>query len=370
MQKPYSQLKATLAISKASLISIIRSPAAIVFSIIFPLIFILIFGFLNGSDSYNIKIAFAENSNKNNPVYFAIQQIPTVKIVQDDFLQNYKKLEKGKIVAIIDIQPENTSNAKTPYSIKITSATTVQPQSVFLLKSILNEIIAQQNNTLFLNNQSIAYIQKEIQMIKGTKFKSIDFILPGQLGFSLLSSGIFGVAFLFFNLRTQLILKRIYATPIKKINIVIGEALSRIIFQLLAAIIIIGIGYFCFDYILVKGWITFINMIILSFIGLILFMGIGFIISSIAKSDSTIPPLAQLIIMPQFLLSGTFFPSEAFPNWLQPICKILPLTHFNNAMRNIAFEGANLIDVYKEMLFLIGWIVLIYFIAIKKFKWE
>lgn len=370
MQKPYSQFKATLAISKASLISIIRSPAAIVFSIIFPLIFILIFGFLNGSGTYNLKIAFAENSNKNNPVYFALQQLPTIKIEQDNFLQNYKKLEKGKIVAIIDIQQENNSNAKIPYSIKITSANTVQPESIFLLKSILNDIIAKLNNKLYVNNQNIAQIQQEIQMIQGRKFKSIDFILPGQLGFSLLSSGIFGVAFLFFNLRSQLILKRIYATPIKKINIVIGEILSRIIFQLLAAIIIIGIGYFCFDYILIKGWITFINMIFLSFIGLLLFMGIGFIISSIAKSDSTIPPLAQLIIMPQFLLSGTFFPSEAFPSWLQPICKILPLTHFNNAMRKIAFEGANLIDVYKEMMFLLGWLILIYFIAIKKFKWE
>ena len=206
--------------------------------------------------------------------------------------------------------------------------------------------------------------------IPGRAYKTIDFILPGQLGFSLLSSGVFGVAFLFFNLRQQLVLKRFYATPIKRAYIVLGEALSRVIFQLLTAIIVIGVGHFAFGFTLVHGLATFATIMLLSFIALILFMGFGFIVSGLAKNESTIPPFANLFTLPQFLLAGTFFSVEAFPTWLQPICNALPLTHFNNAMRNIAFEGASLAACGKELLILGLWIVGVYAIAFKTFKWD
>jgi len=99
-------------------------------------------------------------------------------------------------------------------------------------------------------------------------------------------------------------------------------------------------------------------------------MGFGFIVSSVAKSESTIPPFANLITLPQFLLAGTFFSIEAFPTWLQPICRILPLTHFNNAMRNISFEGASLASCWKELGILGIWTVVVYTVAFKTFKWE
>ncbi|HEX3023922.1 MAG TPA: ABC transporter permease, partial [Chitinophagaceae bacterium] len=74
--------------------------------------------------------------------------------------------------------------------------------------------------------------------------------------------------------------------------------------------------------------------------------------------------------LPQFLLAGTFFSIDNFPAWLQPLCNILPLTYFNNAMRSIAFEGANLIDVWKEITILAAWGIVVYAVAVKTFKWE
>jgi ABC-2 type transport system permease protein len=244
------------------------------------------------------------------------------------------------------------------------------PQNIQLLQSVLNGVIAGMNQKYFANNQTVATVDATIKQIPGRAYKTIDFILPGQLGFSLLSSGVFGVAFLFFNLRQQLVLKRFYATPIKRAYIVLGEALSRVIFQLLTAIIVIGVGHFAFGFTLVHGVTTFATIMLLSFIALILFMGFGFIVSGLAKNESTIPPFANLFTLPQFLLAGTFFSVEAFPSWLQPICNALPLTHFNNAMRNIAFEGASLAACSKELLILGLWIVGVYAVAFKTFKWD
>jgi ABC-2 type transport system permease protein len=99
-------------------------------------------------------------------------------------------------------------------------------------------------------------------------------------------------------------------------------------------------------------------------------MGFGFIISGVAKNETSVPPLSNIITLPQFLLSGTFFSTAAFPKWLQPISNALPLTHLNNAMRKVAFEGVGITEVGHELLILLAWGVVIYAVAIKTFKWE
>jgi ABC-2 type transport system permease protein len=120
----------------------------------------------------------------------------------------------------------------------------------------------------------------------------------------------------------------------------------------------------------VNGAVTLLELLVLSFIGLIVFMGMGFVVSGIAKSESSIPPLANLLTLPQFLLSGTFFTIDVFPTWLQPVCRILPLTHLNDAMRKVAFEGAHLTDCGKQIGILGIWGIITYAVAIKVFKWE
>ena len=369
MPAKYSQIRAMLAITKGSLKAILRSPSAVVFSIVFPLIFILVFGFIGGGNGKtSVKIALDQGSDTSSPIYTALSQINSIKIVKGDDTFFLQELEKGRITAKVLIS--KTGVASPAYDIKITSSGAVMPQNIQLLQSVLNGVIAGMNQKYFATNQTIARVDATISQIPGRAYKTIDFILPGQLGFSLLSSGVFGVAFLFFNLRQQLVLKRFYATPIKRAYIVLGEALSRVLFQLLTAIIVIGVGHFAFGFTLVHGLTTFLTIMLLSFIALVLFMGFGFIVSGLAKNESTIPPFANLFTLPQFLLAGTFFAVEAFPTWLQPICNALPLTHFNNAMRNIAFEGASLAACSKELLILGLWIVGVYGIAFKTFKWD
>ena len=233
-----------------------------------------------------------------------------------------------------------------------------------------DKLIANVNKSTYPQAPTVATISQDISKISGRNFRTIDFILPGQLGFSLLSAGVFGVAFLFFNLRQQLVLKRFFATPINRTFIVLGEALSRVLFQMSTAVVIVLIGAFFFNYTLVNGITTFLEIMVLSFIALVVFMGFGFIVSGFAKNESTIPPFANMFTLPQFLLAGTFFPIDSFPSWLQPLCKILPLTHFNDAMRQIAFEGASLADCGLQIGVLVLWGVVIYAIAIKVFKWE
>jgi len=368
MRSDYNQFTALWSITKASLRAIMRSPSTVLFSLAFPLIFILVFGFIGGGGRVSFSIAIDRNSDTLNPVYSALKNEAGVKIVQKNETELKEDLEKGRVTAIINIQKNSLQNP--PFIINLKSSESVNPQNLQVLKSLINSIVAGINKKTYPQTPTYAAINENVQKIPGRTYRTIDFILPGQLGFSLLSAGVFGVAFLFFNLRQQLVLKRFYATPIQRPYIILGEALSRVIFQLSTAVVIILIGHFLFNYTLVHGLVTFLEIMVLSFIALILFMGFGFIVSGIAKTESTIPPLANIVTLPQFLLAGTFFSIDVFPSWLQPICKVLPLTHFNDAMRKIAFEGAHLSDCIFQIGVLAVWAMVVYAVAIKVFKWE
>lgn len=366
----YSQVRAMLAITKGSLIAIMRSPSAVIFSFVFPFIFILVFGFIGNSGGMRVyKLAIDSSSDTANVLYDSIKANSNIKIVSFESEEELRSnMVKGRVAGILKITKTNQPIPVYSYSFKSTNASNDKwPQVLSTLESITNRI----NNKLYSDRPTIAiedYKSRDIETVR--EYRTIDFILPGQLGFSLLSSGVFGVAFMFFNLRNTLVLKRFFATPISRTYIVLGEGLSRVIFQMLTAVVIILAGYYLFDFTLVKGFETFLEMLVLSFIGLVIFMGFGFIVSGLAKSDSTIPPFANLITLPQFLLGGTFFSIDNFPKWLQPISKALPLTHLNTAMRSVAFEGQNLWDVRQEIGILLLWGIVVYAVAIKVFKWE
>ena len=357
-----------LAITKASLRAIFRSPSAVIFGFAFPLIFILVFGFIGGG-GITVRIALKNLSDTNNVLMKnGLLRNPSVRLIKYQTEDEARKeLSKGNIAAIIEIDSTLSANSY-QYSFKTTTSSASMDKFP-ILQSQLGSVIRIADEQIFPNRPTIAKIERQPD-VPGRQYKTIDFILPGQLGFSLLSAGVFGVAFMFFSLRNTLVLKRFFATPIKRPYIILGEGLSRVLFQLLTAVVIISIGYFAFGFTLVYGFETFLEMMALSFIGLLVFMGFGFIVSGLATSDSTIPPFANLITLPQFLLAGTFFPIDRFPQWLQVIAKVLPLTHLNIAMRSVAFEGAHLWDVKTEIGILLLWGVAAYALAIRVFRWE
>jgi ABC-2 type transport system permease protein len=364
--QPYSNLKATLAIAKASFRSITRSPSAVVFSLAFPLIFILVFGFIGGGGGIKVDIGVAKGTDTSNVIYKALKRSPIVHFVDEPEADMKADLIKGRIDAIINIQKTNVGVTPLLLDVQYTEASQ-EKGKIFrsVVDGVLGFINKAQNTT-----PPPALVQLHESTVQGRVYKTIDFILPGQLGFSLLSSGVFGTAFVFLSLRITLVIKRFFATPVKRYSIVLGEMLARIVFSLLGALFIICIGRFAFGFTLIHGVVTVVNMLVLSVLGLIVFMGFGFVVSGIAKNESSVPPIANIITLPQFLLSGTFFSISAFPSWLQPISRALPLTYLNDAMRKVAFEGANLWDVNHQILILLIWTVIVYTVAVKTFKWE
>lgn len=362
----YNQFRAMMSIARASFRSITRSPSAVVFTIAFPLIFILVFGFINGGNIH-LNVALAKDSDLSGPVYQGLITNPAFGVIHDmPESEQQDLLKKGKLDAVIKII-KNNADRKPTYEVQLSTSLASREKGI-IVRSMLEHLIDKYNLEAAAVTQPSAMLT--VSEIKGKAYKTIDFILPGQLGFSLLSSGVFGTAFVFFNLRQTLVIKRFFATPIRKPFIVLGEAMSRLVFALLGAAFLITLGHFAFGFTLIHGLTTFFTMLGLCALGLIVFMGFGFVVSGIAKNETLIPPLANIVTLPQFLLSGTFFSIDNFPAWLQPVCKVLPLTYLNDAMRRVAFEGADLHQILLPLGVLILWGVLIYAVAVKVFRWE
>ncbi len=361
----YSQTRAMLAIAKASLRSIFRSPSAVIFSFAFPLIFILVFGFV-GNNGFKLEVGIEQSCDTTHELYRAIKKNPQFKLIEDESDQELIiDLNKGRIDGMINIQ-RGSSGASAPVIIHV--KTSASSRNAALLINMLQSMVDRGTLMMMEPRTMMAEIREERQ--PGRPYKSIDFILPGMLGFSLLSTGVFGTAFTFLGLRQTLVIKRFFATPVKRPYIIIGEGLSRVLFALLTSSVILILGYFAFGFTLVHGLITFINLLLLSFIGLFIFMGFGFVVSGLAKNEAAVPPIANIITLPQFLLAGTYLSTDAFPSWLKPVPKILPLTYLNDAMRKVSFEGAGILDVWRDLLALGICGIIVYIVAVKVFRWE
>jgi ABC-2 type transport system permease protein len=357
-------MKAAWTLARYSLLATLRSPTSVVFSLLFPVIFIVVFGSMV-DQSPILKVAVAKDCDTTGFLFKAIKSIPSIVLVRDLSPEELSDaLQKGRITAVLHIRSDGFLLPHYQVRLEATGGATGLPY----LQVLLHEAIRNIDVKVFAKNPSIASL--DVILVPGRTYRQIDFILPGQLGFSLLMAGVFGSSFLLFNLRQSLVLKRLRATPVRRRTIIGGEMLSRLFFHLIGFVLMVALGYFAFHFTLVDGLATFMEMVVFSLLGLGIFMGIGFIISGTLQNESSISPVANTVVLPQILLCGLFFPIESYPHWLQGFCSILPLTFFVDGLRKIAFEGVHIWQMPLQLTGLILWTIVISAWSVRAFKWE
>jgi ABC-2 type transport system permease protein len=371
IKKP-RQFVAFLAMTKASVLMSLRNPTSLFFNFLFPFIFITIFGLLNWENA-KFDLVVKPNSMKTGIVYEALQKVDALNLVTDKSEADIQDgLKKGQVAVALDIQESGSVNIAPGvdmpvYDVHLESSAGA-PQAANSITSIVNAVIGQINTSVTQNAPKI--VNETFSVIEGRKYSQIDFILPGQLAFALLTNALFGISFTLMMFKKNLILKRYFATPVKKINILGAEVTSKALIAIFQSAIIIAFGYFLFDFTLANGWVTVFSMLTLSLVGIFVFLSLGLLIVSIAKNEDSLTPLAQLFMMPQLFLSGAFFPIENFPKFIQPIAHVLPMTLLNEAFKKVAFEGVALSATLPQIGGLLAWGVGIYILVLILFKWE
>jgi ABC-2 type transport system permease protein len=69
-------------------------------------------------------------------------------------------------------------------------------------------------------------------------------------------------------------------------------------------------------------------------------------------------------------LSGTFFPIDSLPVWLQGLTRILPLRYLIDALREPMMRGKGIGEVWLDLLVLLGVFAVAMAVAVRFFKWE
>lgn len=356
------QLRAFFALAYYSLRAQTRNPATFFFGFIFPIVFISIFGLI-GNNPPKIQLGITNTSDQNNPVVGVLREQNFIILERGERKALETKVTQGKLVGIVDFV--NETNQRSTINLIVSSAF---PQETASVRALMGSIIDKTNLRLSgAVNPPIALKQEEIS---GRKPRYIDFAVPGQIGFALLSTAIFGTVFGLIYLKKALILKRMFATPTKALTILLAQGTSRLIVALAQTVLILLMAVLVFKFYLPHGWITFLDLLILSALGLIAFLGFGYLIAGLSNDENSASPLTNLVTLPQFLLSGTFFPTDSLPTWLQPVTNNLPLSYFNIAVRKVTTEGESLFATWPYMLGLLAWGAAMYLLAARTFKWQ
>jgi ABC-type multidrug transport system permease subunit len=195
----------------------------------------------------------------------------------------------------------------------------------------------------------------------------IDFLIPGLLGMNLLGSGIWGVGFSVVQARQKKLLKRYMATPMKRSHYLLSYILSRLVFLILEVVALLGFGWLLF-HVAVRG--SFLTLAGITILGAFAFAGLGLLVASRAKTIEGVSGLMNLVMLPMWILSGTFFSYSRFPDAMIPFVKALPLTALNDALRAVMIDGAALTTLGAPIAIVVAWGAVSFGVALKIFRWR
>jgi ABC-2 type transport system permease protein len=195
----------------------------------------------------------------------------------------------------------------------------------------------------------------------------IDFFIPGLLAMNLMGSSIFSLVFGIVQHRKQKLLKRLVATPMSRVEYLSSFVLARLVFLVAEVGILLAIGVGVLG-VPLRG--SLFTLLAVSTIGAASFGGIGLLISSRARTIEAASGLSNFIMLPMWILSGIFFSASRFPEAVQPVLRLLPLTALADALRAIMLQGASWPSLIAPVALLTGYGVVSLLVALKLFRWQ
>ncbi len=349
-----------------------RDRLALFFTIGFPLIFLFVFGSLNsGSGSVSFNVAVINQSNTDFSKNFTEQ------------LSGSKILKVNKEVTSLDVAKEKMSRSELDAAIILPSGfgdvargtqypsgeakvlyTQNNQQSAVALTSILDTQF-KAVNAKFVKNVTPLTVTSE--QINERSLSPFDYTFAGLLGFAIIGMGIFGPVNVFPELKKMGILRRLSTTPLKVWQYFLATMVGQAFIGLISLAIMFVVAISVFHLQVVGNWFELIAFLVL---GIITILGIGLALGGWAKNERQVAPLSNIIVFPMMFLSGTFFPRFLMPEWLQGLSAFLPLTPIIDGIRLIATEGKHLVDILPQIGLTGLWMVIIYAIAFRVFRWE
>lgn len=349
-----------------------RDKTAIFFTIGFPLIFLFVFGSLNSSStdiSFNVAVINESSSTIAKDFVSKAEEGEVLKVnkeitTMDEAKEKMSRSELDATIVLPKEFGEIAPGATYPSGELKVVYTQNNTQSGVALTSILESQFQAINQSIVPSETPFTVAGEQLNE---NSLSAFDYTFAGLLGFAIIGMGIFGPINVFPELKKMGILRRLSTTPLRVWQYFVSTMIGQLIIGMLAIAVMFAVAIAVFHLQVVGTWIELALFIIFS---IIMILGIGLALGGWAKNERQVAPLANIVVFPMMFLSGTFFPRFLMPEWLQNVTAFLPLTPVIDGIRLITTEGAHFIDILPQIGLIGAWMVVIYLIAFKVFRWE
>ncbi len=344
----------------------LRNRTGFFFALVFPVILILIFGaiFSGGSSG---PISVVAQNHDTGPVGAQFMRVMnSTNVTQITILPNnesltqYLQSNSGDIGLYIPANFTSDFILGTPVNVTVYSNPSDTSGQIVL--GVANGVV-NAFNLKRVNGSSVISLQT--QNVVSKSYTYIDFLIPGLIGFSILTSPMFSMVNISSEYKKSKFFKQLSLTPLTK-----GEWLtSKVIWYTILSII----SFFLmttFGRLLFNAQIS-INAAVIPFllVGPLFFVSLGMLVGSVTKSVESAGVVGNIVTFPMMFLSGTFFPISLMPTYLQEIAHILPLFYLIEGLNNVMVYN-NYSRALIDIAVLVVLSAIVFALAVRFFKWR
>lgn len=331
---------------------LVRNRSMIRIMFIMPVLMLLVFGYVVGSDIKNLKLAVLDYDHtvQSERVveafvasgYFQLAATPA------DETQLKTVMDSGDAVIAIEI-PKGLSDsirAKRPAQIGVVIDGS-DSRSSQQANGYAQGIIANLSSQFYPAAASVGQmgVNSQVRVLYNPTMRNINSMVPALLAFILLMSTTNVMSQAIVKERERGTLEQLFVTPIGRSDYLLGKLLPYVVIAAIQVLIVFVVGTIWFR-------VPFHGSIIVLGAGLMLFMlaalGIGMLVSLMSTTRMQAQQTAQLLQMPQMMLSGFMFPVEAFPSWLFYVTYLVPLRYILVIVRSNFMKGSSFSDLWFQ----------------------
>lgn len=244
------------------------------------------------------------------------------------------------------------------------------------MRLLLHELRNQQR--LFWRNRELAFFTFMLPLILYVMLGSVqqderiegvrgsEYLLAGMIGYGAAAIGFGALAMSLVYRREDGTLKRLRATPLPAPTY-IGAVLASILISFaITTVILFVLGALLFD---VGRPHQVVSVVALIVLGALAFAALGLAGAALVRSDTAAVAVLNGIYLPMTFLSGSYFSPQAFPEFLQRIGDLLPLTYYIEVARDVMLEGKPLWEDTAALLVVAAWGAAGALVALRRFSW-
>jgi ABC-type multidrug transport system permease subunit len=341
-----------LELTRARVAEFVREPEAVFWVFVFPVLLALALGIAFRSKPVDRpRVALVESDAvAEQPALEALTREPSLDLKRLDAAAAATALRKGRVDVVMDVvRPDSVVYRYDP-----------SREGGFAARLAADAVLQR-----LLGRRDVAAAVDETVQRPGARY--IDFLIPGLVGLNLMGSGMWGIGFSVVVARTRKLLKRFAATPMRRSHYLASFALSRLLFLGLEVVAVVGFGRLFFD---VHVYGSIVALALVALVGAASFAGIGLLVAARPRTVEAVSGWMNLVMLPMWLLSGTFFSYERFPAVVLPAIRALPLTSLNDGLRAVMNDGASLWSTWPQLAILACWGTVSFLVAVRIFRWK